>query len=78
MFWQQWLEAVQRILRLLELRARALNASLGGLDSEFQLFVLRAPDVDLLIESCKRGFRFIERLFVIGRVDLEQQIALLY
>ena len=77
MFWQQRLEAVQRVLRLLELRARALNASLGGLDSELQLFVLRAPYFDLLIESGKRRFRFIERLLVIVRVDLEKQIALL-
>ena len=32
-----------------------MNASLGGLDSEFQLFVLRAPYVDLLVERRKRG-----------------------
>ena len=78
MFWEQRLEPVQRILRLLELRSRALNASLGGLDSEFQLFVLRAPYFDLLVERSKRGFRFIERLLIIGRVDLEQQIALFH
>ena len=51
MFRQQRLEPVQRIPRLLQLRGRALNASLGGLDSEFQLLVLRASHFDLLVES---------------------------
>src|SRR6476619_4939087 len=78
MLWQQRLEPVQRILRLLELRSRALNASLGGLDSEFQLFVLRASHFDLLVESRKRRFRSIQRLLIIGRINLEQEIAALY
>src|SRR6476646_3201763 len=78
MFRQQRLEPVQRILRLFQLRRRALDTSLSGLDSEFQLLVLRASDFYLLVQSCKRGFRFIQRLLIIGRIDFEKQIALFY
>jgi len=60
------------------LRRRALDTSLSGLDSEFQLLVLRASDFYLLVQSCKRGFRFIQCLLIIGRIDFEKQIALFY
>src|SRR6476619_2690282 len=78
MFRQQRLEPVQRIPRVFQLCRRALDTSLSGLDSEFQLLVLRASDFYLLVQSCKRGFRSIQRLLIIGRIDLEKQIALFY
>src|SRR4029077_11306475 len=76
MFRQQRVSPVQRIPRLFQLRCRALDTSLSGLDSEFQLLVLRASDFYLLVQSCKRGFRSIQRLLIIGRIDFEKQIAL--
>ena len=55
-----------------------MDTSLSRLDSEFQLFVLRASDFDLLVERCERRFRFFQRLLIIGRIDFKQQIALLH
>src|SRR4029077_903489 len=45
---------------------------------EFQLLVLRASDFYLLVQSCKRGFRSIQRLLIIDRIDFEKQVALFY
>ena len=44
----------------------------------FLEIVLRASDFYLLVQRCKRGFRFIQCLLIIGRIDFEEQIALFY
>src|SRR4029077_7880562 len=78
MFRQQRLEPGQRIRRLFQLRRRALDTSLSGLDSEFQLLVLRASDFYLLVQSCKRGFRFIQRSLIIGWIGFVNQLPRFY
>jgi hypothetical protein len=74
---KKWLETMQCVGSLFLLRLGGCNRSIGCFNGKPQFFILRASDLDLLIQGCQGRLRFFQHLLIVSGIDFEKQIAFL-